>query len=101
MNLSSTLFESLSTGVNVNLPRSAGETGQGATVVRVALNHTVQLSSLVRLSEGLPELDRLKGDGGGLSRQNVQVMIDAQRARTPRQDGYRSRRVGGAMDPMI
>jgi len=105
MNLSSTLFERLSTGVNFNLPRSAGETGQGATVVRVALNHTVQLSSLVRLSEGLPELDRLKGDGGGLSRQNVRVMIDAQRGRwganasAQWQDGYRTRRVGGRDGP--
>ena len=105
MNLSSTLFESLSTGVNFNLPRSAGETGPGATVVRVALNHTVQLSSLVRLSEGLPELDRLKGDGGGLSRQNVRVMIDAQRGRwganasAQWQDGYRTRRVGGSDGP--
>lgn len=105
MNLSSTLFESLSTSVNFNLPRSAGETGQDATVVRVALNHTVQLSSLVRLSEGLPELDRLKGDGGGLSRQNVRVMIDAQRGRwganasAQWQDGYRTRRVGGRDGP--
>lgn len=105
MNLSSTLLESLSTGVNFNLPRPAGVTGQGATVMRIAVNHTVQLSSLVRLSEGLPELDRLQGDGGGLSRQNVRVMLDAQRGRwganvsAQWHDSYRTRRAGGRDGP--
>jgi len=105
MNLSSTLLESLSTGVNFNLPSPAGVTGQGATVMRIAVNHTVQLSSLVRLSEGLPELDRLQGDGGGLSRQNVRVMLDARRGRwganvsAQWHDSYRTRRAGGRDGP--
>lgn len=105
MNLNSTLSESLSTSLNFNLPRPAGETGRDATVLRVALNHTLQLSSLVRLRAGLPELDRLQGDGGGLSRQNARLMVDGRRGRwgvnasVQWQDGYRTRRLGGRDGP--
>lgn len=105
MNLGSTLSESLSTGLNFNLPRPAGADGGDATVLRVAINHTLQLSSLVRLRAGLPELDRLQGDGGGLSKQSVRVTADARRGAwganvsAQWQDGYRTRRGGGRDGP--
>ena len=105
MNFSSTLTESLSTGLNFNLPRPTG-VGEGkATVLRIAVNHTLQLSSIIQLRGGLRELDRLHGDGGGLARQNARVMVDARRGpwganvSAQWQDGYRTRRVGGQDGP--
>jgi hypothetical protein len=105
LNLSSTLTESLNTGLNFNLPRPAGAVGQEATIMRVALNHSLQLSNVARLRAGLPEMDRLKGDGGGLSRQNASVLVDARRGRWGAnisarwQEGYRTRRIGGQDGP--
>lgn len=105
LNLSSTLNESLNTGVNFNLPRPAGAAGQEATVMRVALNHSLQLSNVTRLRAGLPEMDRLKGDGGGVSQQNVSVLLDARRGRWGAnisarwQEGYRTRRNSGQDGP--
>ncbi|QYC09315.1 TonB-dependent receptor [Brevundimonas nasdae] len=105
VNFSSTLTESLSTGLNFNLPRPTG-VGEGkATVLRIAVNHTLQLSSIIQLRGGLRELDRLHGDGGGLARQNARVMVDARRGpwganvSAQWQDGYRTRRVGGQDGP--
>lgn len=105
LNLSSTFSESLTTGANFNLPRPTGAAGQEATIMRVALNHSLQLASVTRLRAGLAELDRLKGDGGGISRQNASVLIDAQRGRWGAnlsarwQEGYRTRRLGGVDGP--
>lgn len=101
LNLSSTLTESLSTGINFNLPRPPGAAGQEATIMRVALNHSLQLTNIARLRAGWPEMDRLKGDGGGISRQNARVLIDARRGRWGANisarwnEGYRTRRIGG------
>ncbi len=105
LNLSSTLSESLNTGVNFNLPRPAGAAGQEATVMRVALNHSLQLSNVTRLRAGLPELDRLKGDGGGVSQHNASILLDARRGRWGAnisarwQEGYRTRRNSGVDGP--
>ncbi len=101
MNLNSTLSESLSTSLNFNLPRATGPGGDRATVLRIAVNHTLQMSSLVQLRAGLAELNRLQGDGGGLSRQSARLMVDARRGpwganvSAQWQDGYRTRRVSG------
>ena len=105
LNLSSTLTESLNSSVNFNLPRPAGAAGQEATIVRVALNHSLQLSNVARLRAGLPEMDRLKGDGGGLAPQNASILVDARRGRWGAnvsarwQEGYRTRRIGGQDGP--
>jgi hypothetical protein len=105
MNLSTTLVDSLNTGLNFNLPRARGTSGADATVLRIALNHSFQLANAVRLRAGLSELDRLKGDGGGLSRQNARLMLDARRGRwganasAQWQAGYRTRRTAGADRP--
>jgi len=105
LNLSSTLTENLNTGVNFNLPRPAAAAGQDVTIMRVALNHSLQLSNVARLRAGLPEMDRLKGDGGGVARQNASVLLDARRGRWGAnisarwQEGYRTRRTGGQDGP--
>lgn len=104
MNLSSGLSESLNAGFNFSLPRPAGGAGE-PMVLRVALNYGLQLANVVRLRAGLPEMDRLKGDGGGLSPQNARIMIDARRgpwganATAQWQDGYRTRRISAADGP--
>lgn len=105
INLRASRTEGLSTSLNFNLPRSAGVPAREATVLRVALIHSLRLSNTVALLPGQPDLDRLKGDGGGVSRQDARVMLDAHRGRwgvnvTARwQDGYRTRRSGGRNDP--
>jgi len=105
MNLHSTLAESLSAGVNFTLPRPVGTVGADTTVLRVALNHSFQLSNIARLRAGLPEFDRLAGDGGGMSRQSARLMIDARRGRwgvnasAQWQGDYRTRRVSGRDGP--
>jgi len=105
LNLSSILTESLNTGVNFNLPRPAAAAGQEVTIMRVAMNHSLQLSNVARLRAGLPEMDRLKGDGGGIARQNASVLVDARRGRWGAnisarwQEGYRTRRTGGQDGP--
>lgn len=105
VNLSSSLTEGLTTGLSFSLPSSAGATANSASVLRVALTHNLRLRNTVTLLEGRPELDRLRGDGGGLSTQDARVMVDARRGRwglnaTARwQDGYRTRRNSGRDDP--
>ena len=70
INLGSTRMETLSSGMNLNVP--AGESGSW----QIALNHTWQLSSVATLREGLPELDRLAGDGGGMPRHQVSLQVN-------------------------
>jgi len=101
LNLHSSLTESLTTGLNFNLPRPTDAAAGEAMIARVSLSHNLRLRSRVVLLEGLPELDRLKGDGGGLAGQDVAATIDARRGRwgvnasARWQDGYRTRRIGG------
>lgn len=105
LNLSSTLTEGLTSSLNFNLPRPAGVAAHEATVLRVSLNYNLRLSNTLSLAAGLPELDRLKGDGGGVSRQDARAMLDARRGRwgvnasARWQDGYRTRRFGGQDGP--
>ncbi|MFK0298402.1 TonB-dependent receptor [Brevundimonas sp. NPDC090276] len=101
MNLGSTQTEGLTSSLNFNLPRPAGVAANEATVVRVALNYNLRLGSTLSLASGLPELDRLKGDGGGVSRQDARAMLDARRGRwgvnasARWEEGYRTRRFSG------
>lgn len=105
INLDSTLTETVNTGLNFNLPRPGGVAAREATVLRVTLNHSYQLRSDVALQPGLPRLDRLQGDGGGVSRQGVRFLVDVRRGRwganlsARRQAGSRTRRVRGQDGP--
>lgn len=104
LNLSSSLMEGLTTAVNFSLPRPQGAASNEAMVARFSLNYNLQLRNTVALLEGRPELDRLKGDGGGVSRQSLRAALDAKRGRwglnasARWQDGYRTRRNGGRDD---
>lgn len=105
MNLSSRQSEGLTSTLNFNLPRPTGPAAGEATVLRVALSHNLQTKQTVALLTGRPHLDRLKGDGGGVPRQDVRLMLDARRGRWGVnasawwQDGYRTRRVSGMDGP--
>lgn len=105
MNLSSSLAEGLTSSLNFNLPRPTGPAASEATVLRVALSYSVQLSNSLSLLAGGSDLNRMKGDGGGVSGQDARIMLDARRGRwgvnatTRWQDGYRSRRTSGVDGP--
>lgn len=105
LNLASSVLESLSGSLNFNLPRPAGAVGREAAVLRMTLNYNRQISNRMSLAPGLADLDRLKGDGGGVSPQDARAMLDARRGRwglnasARWQDGYRTRRVRGQDGP--
>lgn len=105
MNLSSSLTEGVTSSLNFNLPRPAGAGATEATVLRVALSHSFRMRDTVALFAGRPSLDRLKGDGGGVSRQDARIMLDARRGRwgvnatASWRDGYLTRRVSGMDGP--
>lgn len=102
LNLGSNLTEGLTSSLNFNIPPPSAEAGGGeARILRIALNHSFRLRNRLSLANGLPELDRLKGDGGGVSGQDARLLIDAQRGHwglnvsARWQDGYRTRRFSG------
>jgi hypothetical protein len=71
INLGSTRMETLSSGMSLNLPA-----GEGGSSWQIGLNHAWQLSSIATLRKGLPELDRLAGDGGGMPRHQVSLQVN-------------------------
>lgn len=105
LNLGSSVTESLNSSLNFNLPRPAGAAGREAAVLRMTLSYNRQISNRMSLAPGLPDLDRLKGDGGGVSMQDARATLDARRGRwgvnasARWQDGYRTRRFRGQDGP--
>jgi hypothetical protein len=69
INLAASTTESLAANLNFNLP-------MGARAVRVSLTHNWQLTNRMTLVSGLPELDRLSGDGGGTPRHQLSLTFD-------------------------
>jgi hypothetical protein len=76
LNLQGTQMRSLSSNLNFNIPVGRLATERRGRSVRVSLTHTWQLENLIRIQEGLPEMDRLAGDGGGAARHQVSVQAD-------------------------
>ena len=103
LNIRSALSESLSSSLTANVP--LGDEGARRGVLRVTLNHSWRLTNRTTIHEALPELDRLAGDGGGVSRQSLGLSIDARRGRwgvnigARWRDGYRFRRDFGRDGP--
>lgn len=79
INLGSTLSETLTSGLNFSVPFGGGRRRSGAPSLQFGINHTWQLASTAILHPGLPELDRLAGDGGGAPRQQVNLQVDGRR----------------------
>lgn len=107
LNIASGLTETLTSSVTFGLPAPApGRGGPGAaTILRVTVNHSLRLRDAISLHPGLPRMDRLAGDGGGVSGQEASLLLDARRGRwgvnaaARWQDGYRIRRASGRDDP--
>lgn len=103
LNIRSALSESLTSTLTANVP--LGGEGARRGVLRVTLNHGWQLTNRTAIHDALPEMDRLAGDGGGLSRQSLGLSIDARRGRWGVnvggrwRDGYRFRRDIGRDGP--
>ncbi len=76
INIGSTLSETLSSGLNFNIPIQETTPAQRGASIQVGLNHIWQLTSIAALRAGLPEMDRLAGDGGGVSRHHVSANVD-------------------------
>jgi hypothetical protein len=79
INIGSTLAETLTSGLNFSLPLGGGGGRAGAPSLQFGINHTWQLTSTASLHPGLPELDRLAGDGGGAPRHQINVQVDGRR----------------------
>jgi len=99
INVSSALTETLSSNLSFAVPLGGASSGLGgASLVRVTLNHTWQLHNATTLRHGLPEMDRLSGDGGGLPRQETGLLVDGRHGRwglnaaVRWRDGHRIRR---------
>lgn len=104
INYSSVLTESLTANLSAVIPVGGGDDG-GPGPVRVGLTHTWDLTNATTIHAGLPEMDRLAGDGGGLSRRKLGLTIDTRsgpwslNASARWQDGYRTRRESGRDGP--
>ncbi len=72
VNIGSTRTETLTTGVNFAVP--PGVLGEGSW--QVGVNHTWRLTDTVTFREGLPELDRLAGDGGASPPHQVSLQLN-------------------------
>jgi len=104
INFDSALSETLTTnlGAAVPLGRFGGER---LGVVRVTVNHTWRLTDSTTMHEGLPRMDRLAGDGGGIGRHQFGLSLDGRRERwgvnagIHWRGGYRIRRESGSDGP--
>lgn len=104
LNLHAVRSEKLSSSLSFAVPLAkAGEWPAG--LLRIAFNHTWQISNEMILREGLPPLDRLAGDGGGQPIQELSLVLDGRRgpwggnAAVRWREGYRVRREAGRDGP--
>jgi TonB dependent receptor len=105
INFDSARTKTLASNLGATFPLGSGMAGKRPGVLRVSFNHSWQLQNVTRIHAGLPELDRLAGDGGGQPRQQFDAQIDASRGSWGLnmamrwRDGYRVRRESGRDDP--
>jgi hypothetical protein len=103
INYASILAETLNTNVGASFQFGSG--GHQRTTLRLRLNHSWELSNATTIRGGLPSMDRLAGDGGGVSRHRLGLGADVSRgawgvnmAANWRSD-YRTRRTIGRDGP--
>lgn len=103
LNLGSSLGQTFGANLSLSVPvaRFWPEAAAASAMVQGRLGYSRHLTERTRLVPGGPEMDSLKGDGGGRSPQNLQAAIEV-RVRDISlglnlrwQDGYRSRRLAG------
>ncbi|WP_146197954.1 TonB-dependent receptor domain-containing protein [Caulobacter endophyticus] len=102
INLGSMETRNFSSNFTFSLPTKPGaKSPRDILSWRVSLNHSVQLKSLTVIREGFPVLDRLVGDGGGVSKQRLSASLDGRRGKWSLStsvnwnEGYRIRRERG------
>ena len=97
--------EKLSTNFALRTPLPVRDAGGG--FLRLAINHVWQFSNVIELGRGLPPMSRIEGDGGGMPRQELSVLVDGRwdawglNAALRWRDAYRVRReigIDGADD---
>lgn len=104
-NFDSARTKTLTSNLGVTFPLGGATAGKRRGVLRVAFNHSWQLQNVTRIHAGLPEMDRLSGDGGGQPRQQFDAQIDVRRSpwsvnmAVRWRDGHRIRRESGRDDP--
>lgn len=104
INHASALTETLNTNLGASVPLGPGGRDRGATL-RLRLNHSWTLSNATTIHGGLPSMDRLAGDGGGVSRHRLGLAADLSNgpwglnAAANWRDGYRTRRMIGQDGP--
>lgn len=75
INLGADLSDSLSSNLNFSIPLSATPAAD-AGYLQLGVSYTRQLENLLTIHSGLPVMDRLAGDGGGVSRHQVSLNAD-------------------------
>lgn len=100
INHASMLAETLNANLGATLQFGQGDRSKRSTL-RLRFNHSWNLSNVATIHSGLPSMDRLAGDGGGMSRHRVGLAVDLSRgawgvnAAANWRDGYRTRRMIG------
>lgn len=104
INFDSARTKTLASSLGATFPLGGATAGKRRGVLRVSFNHSWQVQNMTRIHAGLPEMDRLSGDGGGQPRQQFDAQIDARRSpwglnmAVRWRDGYRVRRLSGRDD---
>lgn len=104
-NFASALTESLTSNLSATFPLGKAAPGQRRGTLRVAVSHNLQLRNVTMIHAGLPEMNRLTGDGGGVPRQQFDVQVDGRRGplgvniAARWRSGYRVRRDSGQNRP--
>lgn len=102
------LAEARNDGLSTNLSFMApfgGQTTARNSGVRLSLGHNLVLADVTRIRAGLRDMDRLSGDGGGVSRHRLMASANIYRGRVSVnanlnwQSGYRIRRDEGRDGP--
>lgn len=104
INLDSVLSDTLSSNLNFSIPFSKTPSPD-AGYLQLGISHSWQLKNLLVIHPGLPSMDRLAGDGGGVSRHQVSLNADGRyrkwglNAAATWESGSRTRRDSGRDGP--
>lgn len=101
INFDSALTESLASNLNATFLFGKAAANKRRGTLRVSINHNLQLRNVTTIYVGLPEMNRLVGDGGGVPRHQIDLQLDGRRGRwgvntaARWRSGYRVRRDSG------
>ncbi|USI74665.1 TonB-dependent receptor plug domain-containing protein [Sphingomonas morindae] len=105
INLALVSADSLGTNLSLGVPIGKAMPDGSRGTLRLTVNNSLQLRSLMTVHPGLPQMDRLAGDGGGAARHQLELNLDGQLGRwglnmaAHWRGGYRVRRENGRNSP--